>query len=91
MAKKMDSPIPIALQLDHGDSFELAKDFIESGFSSVMLHGSQHCFYQNFRLTRQVVDFAHERDVTIEGELWFWPVSKMRCHPQRPSTPTLRK
>lgn len=69
MARKMDSSIPIALHLDHGDSFELAKDCIDSGFSSVMLDGSHHSFDENVRLTRQVVDYAHERDVTVEGEL----------------------
>ena len=61
--------IPIALHLDYGDSFELAKSCIDSGFSSVVLDGSHHPFEENARLTRQVVDFAHERDVTVEGAL----------------------
>jgi fructose-bisphosphate aldolase class II len=69
MARTMGNPIPIALHLDHGDSFELAKDCIDSGFSSVMLDGSHHSFDENVRLTRQVVDYAHARDVTVEGEL----------------------
>ena len=69
MARKMGSSIPIALHLDHGDSFELAKDCIDSGFSSVMLDGSHHRFDENVRLTRQVVDYAHAREVTVEGEL----------------------
>ena len=69
MTKSMGSPIPIALHLDHGNSFELAKECIESGFSSVMLDGSHHSFNDNVRLTKQVVDYALERDVTVEGEL----------------------
>jgi fructose-bisphosphate aldolase class II len=69
MARKMGSPIPIALHLDHGDSFELAKDCIDSGFSSVMLDGSHHSFDENVRFTKAVVDYAHARDVTVEGEL----------------------
>ena len=69
MARDMDSPIPMALHLDHGDSFELAKACIDSGFSSVMLDGSHHAFEENVRLTQTVVAYAHERDVTVEGEL----------------------
>ena len=69
MAKAAGSDIPIALHLDHGDSFELAKSCIDSGFSSVMLDGSHHEFEENAALTRQVVDYAHEREVTVEGEL----------------------
>ncbi|MGD8890284.1 MAG: class II fructose-bisphosphate aldolase, partial [Desulfobacterales bacterium] len=61
--------IPIALHLDHGDSFELAKSCIDSGFSSVMLDGSHHSFEENAQITKQVVDYAHERDVSVEGEL----------------------
>ncbi len=62
-------PIPMALHLDHGDTFELAKSCIESGFSSVMIDGSHHPFEKNIELTRQVVEFAHKNDVTVEGEL----------------------
>jgi fructose-bisphosphate aldolase class II len=69
MVKAQGTVIPIALHLDHGDSFELAKSCIDSGFSSVMLDGSHHPFEENAALTRQVVDYAHERDVTVEGEL----------------------
>jgi len=73
MAKDLDqslgAEIPIALHLDHGDSFELAKSCIDSGFSSVMLDGSHHPFEENAKITRQVVEYAHERDVTVEGEL----------------------
>jgi fructose-bisphosphate aldolase class II len=69
MARAEGSDIPIALHLDHGDSFELAKSCIDNGFSSVMLDGSHHPFEENARLTRQVVEYAHDRDVTVEGEL----------------------
>jgi fructose-bisphosphate aldolase class II len=69
MARDMGSTIPISLHLDHGDSFELATSCIDSGFSSVMIDGSHHPFEENAALTRQVVDYAHERGVTVEGEL----------------------
>jgi len=62
-------PVPIALHLDHGDSFELAKSCIESGFSSVMIDGSHLPFEKNIELTKQVVAFAQQHDVTVEGEL----------------------
>ncbi len=69
MAKALGAQIPIALHLDHGNSFELAKACIDTGFSSVMLDGSHHPFDENAALTRQVVEYAHERDITVEGEL----------------------
>ena len=69
MAKDAGAGIPIALHLDHGDSFELAKSCIDSGFSSVMLDGSHHPLDKNTELTKQVAAYAHERDVTVEGEL----------------------
>ena len=61
--------IPIALHLDHGDTFELCVDCIESGFSSVMIDGSHHSYEKNIELTKQVVEYAHKHDVTVEGEL----------------------
>jgi fructose-bisphosphate aldolase class II len=69
MVRALGAAIPIALHLDHGNSFELAKACIDSGFSSVMLDGSHHPFEENAALTRQVVEYAHEHDVTVEGEL----------------------
>jgi len=69
MSQELGADIPIALHLDHGDSFELAQSCIDSGFSSVMLDGSHHPFEENAQLTRQVVEYAHEREVTVEGEL----------------------
>ncbi|MDE6484203.1 MAG: class II fructose-1,6-bisphosphate aldolase [Duncaniella sp.] len=59
----------IVLHLDHGDSFELCKDCIDNGFSSVMIDGSHLPFEENMALTKKVVDYAHKFDVTVEGEL----------------------
>ena len=61
--------IPIALHLDHGDSFELCQSCIEFGFSSVMIDGSSKSFDDNIALTKKVVEYAHQFDVTVEGEL----------------------
>ena len=61
--------IPIVLHLDHGDSFELCKSCIEFGFSSVMIDGSALPYDENVALTKQVVEYAHQFDVTVEGEL----------------------
>jgi fructose-bisphosphate aldolase class II len=69
MMKDLSGPVPTALHLDHGDSFELARSCIDSGFSSVMIDGSHYPFEENIELTKKVVDYAHERDVTVEGEL----------------------
>ncbi|MEG8946683.1 class II fructose-bisphosphate aldolase [Rosettibacter firmus] len=68
-AHELGYDIPIVLHLDHGDSFELCKSCIESGFSSVMIDGSHLPYDQNVELTRKVVDFAHQYDVSVEGEL----------------------
>ncbi|HSV31774.1 MAG TPA: class II fructose-bisphosphate aldolase [Atribacteraceae bacterium] len=69
MAKEMGGDIPIALNLDHGDSFELAKSCVDFGFSNVMIDGSGLSYDENVAMTRQVVDYAHAHDVTVEGEL----------------------
>ena len=69
MVREMGSSIPIALHLDHGDSFETCKSCIEFGFSSVMIDGSHLPYEENIKLTKQVVDYAHGYDVTVEGEL----------------------
>ncbi|HNZ62263.1 MAG TPA: class II fructose-1,6-bisphosphate aldolase [Paludibacteraceae bacterium] len=68
-AKELGYNIPIVLHLDHGDSFELCKSCIESGFSSVMIDGSHLPYEENIALTKQVVEYAHQFDVTVEGEL----------------------
>ena len=64
-----DSPIPIALHLDHGRDFDSCVAAIEGGYTSVMIDGSSLPFDQNVELTREVVKYAHERGVTVEGEL----------------------
>ena len=68
-AKELGYEIPIVLHLDHGDSFELCKNCIDMGFSSVMIDGSHLPYEENVALTKQVVDYAHKFDVTVEGEL----------------------
>lgn len=70
-AHELGYDIPIVLHLDHGDTFELCKDCIETGFSSVMIDGSHLPYDENVALTRKVVDFAHaQKDyVSVEGEL----------------------
>ncbi len=69
MAKEMGADLPIVLHLDHGDSFELCKSCIDSGFSSVMIDGSHLPYDENVALTKKVVEYAHAHDVTVEGEL----------------------
>jgi len=69
IVKASEHPIPVALHLDHGDSYELCVSCIESGFSSVMIDGSALSYEENVALTKKVVDFAHKYDVTVEGEL----------------------
>ncbi len=59
----------IVLHLDHGDSFELCKSCVDFGFSSVMIDGSALPYEENIALTRKVVDYAHQFDVTVEAEL----------------------
>ncbi|HRV04371.1 MAG TPA: class II fructose-1,6-bisphosphate aldolase [Candidatus Ratteibacteria bacterium] len=69
MAREMGSKIPIALHLDHGDSYDLCVSCIENGFSSVMIDGSHLPYDENVALTKKVVEYAHRYDVTVEGEL----------------------
>lgn len=69
MAREMGSNIPIALNLDHGDSFELAKSCVDYGFSNVMIDGSHLPYEENVAITKKVVEYAHSHDVTVEGEL----------------------
>jgi len=67
--KELGYEIPVVLHLDHGDTFELCKDCIDNGFSSVMIDGSHHSYEENIALTKKVVEYAHAHDVTVEGEL----------------------
>lgn len=68
-AKELGCNIPIVLHLDHGDSFELCKSCIDSGFSSVMIDGSHLPYEENIALTKKVVEYAHPFNVSVEGEL----------------------
>lgn len=69
-AKELGCENPqIVLHLDHGDSFETCKSCIDMGFSSVMIDGSHLPYEENVALTKKVVDYAHQFDVTVEGEL----------------------
>lgn len=64
-----EADLPIVLHLDHGQTFEICREVIEGGFTSVMIDGSHLPFDENIDLTRQVVDYAHERGVWVEAEL----------------------
>ncbi|MDD4002955.1 MAG: class II fructose-1,6-bisphosphate aldolase [Clostridia bacterium] len=64
-----DSGLPIALHLDHGDSFELCKDAIDGGFTSVMIDASHHSLEENIAITKRVVEYAHDKGVVVEAEL----------------------
>ena len=65
----IETGLPICLHLDHGESFELCKSCIDGGFTSVMIDGSHHAYEDNVVLTRQVVEYAHDHGVVVEGEL----------------------
>ena len=79
----------IVLHLDHGDSFELCKSCVDLGFSSVMIDGSSLPYEENIALTKKVVEYAHQYDVTVEGELGVLAgvedeVSSDVCHYTKP-------
>ena len=61
--------VPIAMHLDHGADFEICKQCVDYGFTSVMIDGSHHDFEENVRLTKQVVEYAHSKGVVVEAEL----------------------
>ncbi len=61
--------IPICMHLDHGDTFETCKQCVDDGFTSVMIDGSHHSFEDNIKITKQVVDYAHDHGVVVEAEL----------------------
>lgn len=65
----IETGLPIALHLDHGDSFELCKSCIDGGFTSVMIDGSKYPYEENVELTKKVVEYAHAHGVVVEGEL----------------------
>ena len=64
-----DTGLPIVMHLDHGDTFELCKDCIENGFTSVMIDASAHPFEENIKITKKVVEYAHDHGVVVEAEL----------------------
>ncbi len=68
-AALLETDLPIALHLDHGDDFEICKSCIDGGFTSVMIDGSKHSFEDNIALTKQVVEYAHAHGCVVEGEL----------------------
>ena len=68
-AALLECDLPIALHLDHGADFDICKSCVDGGFTSVMIDGSHHSFEDNTALTRKVVEYAHARGVTVEGEL----------------------
>ncbi len=68
-AALQETDLPIALHLDHGDSFELCKSCIDGGFTSVMIDGSHHGYEENVKLTKKVVEYAHDKGVVVEAEL----------------------
>lgn len=68
-AALIDTNLPICLHLDHGEDFEICKQCVDGGFTSVMIDGSKHPFEENIELTRRVVEYAHEHGVVVEAEL----------------------
>ncbi|MGY4105219.1 class II fructose-1,6-bisphosphate aldolase [Ignavigranum ruoffiae] len=69
LMETMDITVPVALHLDHGSSFESCKAAIDAGYTSVMIDGSHHPIDENIEMTKQVVDYAHQRNVSVEGEV----------------------
>ncbi|MBE6963054.1 MAG: class II fructose-1,6-bisphosphate aldolase [Ruminococcaceae bacterium] len=68
-AAVIETGLPIALHLDHGDSFETCKSCIDGGFTSVMIDASSHSFQENIEITKKVVEYAHDHGVVVEAEL----------------------
>ena len=64
-----DSGLPIVMHLDHGDTFELCKDCVDKGFTSVMIDASHHALEENIKITKNVVEYAHDHGVVVEAEL----------------------
>lgn len=69
LVEEMNITVPVAIHLDHGSSFEKCKAAIDVGFTSVMIDASHHPFEENVKITKQVVEYAHERGVSVEAEL----------------------
>ena len=69
LLESMDITVPVALHLDHGSTIESCKEVIDAGYSSVMFDGSHHPIEDNIRMTKEVVEYAHQRGVSVEGEV----------------------
>lgn len=69
LIKDLNITIPVCLHVDHGSSLETCVKAIDAGFTSVMIDASRHELEENIRITKEVVDYAHERDVTVEAEV----------------------
>lgn len=65
----IDTGLDIALHLDHGEDFDICKKCVDDGFTSVMIDGSKHPFEENIKLTKEVVEYAHSKGVSVEAEL----------------------
>ena len=68
-AAVIETGLPIALHLDHGDSFDICKSCIDGGFTSVMIDASSKSFEENIEITKKVVEYAHDHGVVVEAEL----------------------
>ena len=69
LLKDLNITIPVCLHVDHGTSFETCKNTIDAGFTSVMIDASKHELEENIRITKDVVDYAHERGASVEAEV----------------------
>ena len=69
LIEDLNITIPVCLHVDHGQSFETCKKAIDAGFTSVMIDASRHEISENIRITKEVVDYAHDRNVTVEAEV----------------------
>lgn len=69
LMEEMTISVPVAIHLDHGSSFVKCKDAIDAGFTSVMIDASHHAFEENVKITREVVQYAHDRGISVEAEL----------------------
>lgn len=69
LVEAMNITVPVVLHLDHGSSFEKCKEAIDAGYTSVMIDGSHHPIDENIAMTKKVVEYAHARNVSVEGEV----------------------
>ena len=69
LIESLNIEIPVCIHLDHGTSFDSCKKAIDAGYTSVMIDASKHELHENIRITKEVVDYAHERNVSVEAEV----------------------